>query len=116
MPLALLRNRAFLVGLGLLLIALIIWFAGPYFAFGSAKPLESAVERLVAILILVVAYALYVQLRQLRNNRNNQRLADEVSRQGGAAEDAEGTRAASSEAAHVGKRFEEAIQALKGSR
>jgi len=32
MPLALFRNRAFLVAVGLLLLALIIWFAGPYFA------------------------------------------------------------------------------------
>ena len=32
---ALLKSRAFLVILGLLLLALIIWFAGPYFAFAD---------------------------------------------------------------------------------
>ena len=53
MPLALFRNRAFLVAVGLLLLALIIWFAGPYFAFGTLKPLETVVERLIAILVMV---------------------------------------------------------------
>jgi type VI secretion system protein ImpL len=116
MPLALFRNRAFLVAVGLLLLALIIWFAGPYFAFGTVKPLETVVERLVAILVMVSLYALYVQLRQARNARDNERLAEEVARQAGTPGDAEGARAASSEAAHMSKRFEEAIQALKGSR
>ena len=58
------RNRAVLVALGLLLLALIIWFAGHYFAFGTLKPFESAVERLVAILILVTLYAFYVLFRR----------------------------------------------------
>src|SRR5882762_2190424 len=69
----LLRNRAVLVALGLLLLALIVWFAGPYFAFGNAKPFETVVERLVAILVLVTLYALYVLLRQVRNAQHNQR-------------------------------------------
>jgi type VI secretion system protein ImpL len=113
---AIFRNRTFLIAVGLLLLALIIWFAGPYFAFGTVKPLETVVERLIAILVMVSLYALYVQLRQVRNARNNERLADEVSRQTDGPQDAEGARAASSEAAHLGKRFEEAIQELKGSR
>jgi len=115
MKLSILKNRAVLVGLGLLLVALIIWFAGPYFAFATVKPLETAVERLVAILILVALFALYVLLKQMRNTRDNQRLADEVSKQAGG-QDAEDTRAASGEAAHLSKRFEEAIQTLKGRR
>ena len=90
----LLTNRAVLVALGLLLLALIIWFAGPYFAFADVKPLEG-VGRLVAILVLVTAYALLVLFRQARNTQQNQRLADEVSRQAGS-QDAEDARAASS--------------------
>src|ERR1700743_610848 len=113
---SILKSRAMLVGLGLLLIAVIIWFAGPYFAFGTVKPLDSAVERLVAILILVALYALYVTLKQMRNTRDNQRLADEVSKQAGDGTDAEDARAASGEAVHLSKRFDEAIQTLKGRR
>jgi type VI secretion system protein ImpL len=110
------RNRAVLVALGLLLLALIIWFAGPYFAFGTVKPFESVVERLVAILVLVTLYALYVLLRQIRNAQHNQRLVEEVSRQAGAAQDVDGSRAASGEAMQLSKRFDEALQALKTRR
>ena len=110
------RNRAVLVALGLLLLALIVWFAGPYFAFGTVKPFESVVERLVAILILVTLYALYVLLRQIRNAQHNQRLVEEVSKQAGAAQDVDGSRAASGEALQLSKRFDEALQALKTRR
>jgi type VI secretion system protein ImpL len=110
------RNRAVLVALGLVLLALIVWFAGPYFAFGSVKPFETVVERLVAILVQVTLYALYVLLRQLRNAQHNQRLVDEVAKQAGATRDADGARLASGEAAQLAKRFEEALQALKSRR
>ena len=90
----LVRNRAVLVALGLLLLALIIWFAGPYFAFASVKPFESVVGRLVAILFLVTLYVLLVLLRQVRNAQQNQRLAEEVSKQADTA-GAEDARAAS---------------------
>jgi type VI secretion system protein ImpL len=104
------------VGLGLLLLVLIIWFVGPYFAFADAKPLEGVAGRLVAILVLVSAYALYILLRHVRNTRNNQRLADEVSKQAGTAEDAEAARTVSGETARVNKRFVEAIETLKRAR
>ena len=55
--LAFLKSRTVLVFVGLLLLALLIWFAGPYFAFADYKPLEGVVARLVAILVLVVAWA-----------------------------------------------------------
>ena len=42
-------KRTFIVLLGLLLIALFIWFAGPYFAFADFRPLETEFARLVAI-------------------------------------------------------------------
>jgi type VI secretion system protein ImpL len=109
------RNRAVLVALGLLLLALIIWLAGPYFAFASWKPFESVVGRLVAILFLVTLYALLVLFRQVRNAQQNQRLAEEVSRQADTA-GAEDARAASEEAAQLSKRFGEALQALKARR
>ena len=110
------RNRAVLVALGLLLLALIIWFAGPYFAFADARPFESVVGRLVAILILVTVYALYVLFRQVRNAKNNQRLAEEVSKQADDLQDADAARAASSEAVQLSKRFAAVLQGLKTRR
>ena len=114
--LALLKNRVFLVAVGLALLALIIWFAGPYCAFAEYKPLESVVARLVAILILAVGYAVYVQLRYLRSARASQRLANEVSKQEEGAGGAAAAGASSGDAAQLSKRFEEAVEALKKSK
>jgi len=52
------KRRAVLVAIGLLLLGLFIWYGGPYLAFAEHKPLESVVARLVAILVLVVLWAL----------------------------------------------------------
>ena len=46
---AFLKSRTFLIVVGLILVALLIWFFGPYFAFGSYKPLDSEIARIVAI-------------------------------------------------------------------
>ncbi|MGH8302534.1 MAG: hypothetical protein ACRET5_13790, partial [Steroidobacteraceae bacterium] len=75
---ALLKSRTLIVILGLLLLAAIMWFAGPYFAFAGYQPLASVVGRLVAILILAVGYAVYVQLRQLKSAQSSRQLAEKV--------------------------------------
>jgi type VI protein secretion system component VasK len=111
--LALMKNRAFLVALGLLLLALLIWFVGPYFAFADYKPLESVVARLVAIIVLAVGYAIYVQLRALRSARAGDQLAKEVSRQEDAAVAGD---APTGDSAQLRKRFDEAVEALKKSK
>jgi type VI secretion system protein ImpL len=105
--LAILKSRLLLVIVGLLLLALIIWFAGPYLAFADYRPLESIAGRLIAILILVIAYIGFIQLRQLRSAKASQKLAEGVAKQS----DEPGA-----DAAQLRKRFEEAIEALKKSR
>ncbi|MEP7243445.1 MAG: type VI secretion system membrane subunit TssM [Gammaproteobacteria bacterium] len=112
--LALLKNRAVLVALGLVLVALLIWFAGPYIAFADYKPLQGAVARLVFILLMVIAYAAFVQLRQLRNANASRQLVDEVSKQSDS--DPSTSRLAAADTAQLRKRFEEAINTLKKSR
>ena len=42
---SLLKNRLFLAAIGIALLALLIWFIGPYFAFADYKPLESVIAR-----------------------------------------------------------------------
>ena len=46
-------KRTFVVLVGLLLITLFIWYAGPYFAFAGFAPLESEFARLVAIGVVI---------------------------------------------------------------
>ena len=46
---ALLKKRWLWLLLALVLIALLIWFAGPYVAFADYAPLESVLARCIAI-------------------------------------------------------------------
>ena len=43
-----LKRRWFVLLIGLLLIAIFIWYAGPYFGFGDYHPLETEFARLMA--------------------------------------------------------------------
>jgi type VI secretion system protein ImpL len=110
----LLRNRAVLTAIGLLLVALIVWFAGPYFAFADFRPLRSPVARLTFILILVIVYAAVIQWRQFRRAAAAEQLVSAGKRD--AAEDRDSTRVAGAETAQLRQRFETAIDTLKRSR
>lgn len=109
-----LKNRNVLIALGLVLLAALIWFAGPYFAFADRKPLDSTVARLVVILVMVIAYAAIIQIRQLRGARAGEQLVAAVAAQDEG--DASSARAAAADAAQLRRRFEEAVDALKRSR
>ncbi|HEY0686692.1 MAG TPA: type VI secretion system membrane subunit TssM [Steroidobacter sp.] len=114
--LALLKNRTLLALVGLILLAAFIWFAGPYFAFAELKPLDGVLERVVAILIVVIAWTLVLLLKHMRSARASSKLADEVVAQGATAQDADPAAARAGDAAQLRKRFEEAIDALKKSK
>jgi type VI secretion system protein ImpL len=112
--LAIFKNKWFLALIGLLFLALIIWFGGPYIAIADAKPLEGVTGRLIAIIIVMVIYALIVTLKQLRSKKASQKLAAGAAKQ----EESSGAKGsmAGGEAQQLGKRFEEATEALKKSK
>lgn len=114
--LALLKSRTVLLLIGLILLAALIWFAGPYFAFADFKPLDSVLARVVAILVVVLAWTAVLLLKQIRSSRASGKLADEVVAQGAAGQDGDPAAARSGDAAQLRKRFEEAIDALKKSK
>jgi type VI secretion system protein ImpL len=62
-------RRAFVVILGFLLIFLFIWIAGPYFAFGSYRPLESVTARLIALGIVIGAWLAWKLVNRVRAYR-----------------------------------------------
>ncbi|HWW80063.1 MAG TPA: hypothetical protein VNY82_10740, partial [Steroidobacteraceae bacterium] len=100
--LAILKSRIFLGLIGLALLAVLLWFAGPYFAFADHKPLEGVVGRLIAILVLVAIWAIVMTLRQLRSSQASNKIAAEVVGQGGS--EAEGDSAPGGTAAAAGNR------------
>jgi type VI secretion system protein ImpL len=105
---ALFKRRAFLVFLGVLLIALLIWLAGPYFAFADVKPLESAEARLIAILAVVALWIVWALVKRLRAGRAGAKLAQAVAGKPQAAAPG-GAR----EAVQLRERFEEAVKVLQ---
>jgi len=110
----------FLALLGVLALALVIWFLGPYLAFADYKPFASAVGRLVAIIVILLAWGLTIQLRQLRSTRASQQLAQDMSGQKDAPQVASAQQGAAPGAAQaeapdsavLRKRFDEAVGAL----
>jgi len=103
--LAVLKSRWFLALIGLLFIVLILWFGGPYVGIADSKPLESVAGRLIAVMLVVLIFALIVVVRLLRAKQSNQALADGVAQQG-AAESAAGRAPASGDEKQLRKRFE----------
>ncbi|MGH7336328.1 MAG: type VI secretion protein IcmF/TssM N-terminal domain-containing protein, partial [Myxococcota bacterium] len=106
----LLRSRAFLVVLGFLLLALFIWYAGPYFAFADMAPLESRTARLIAIGLVIGAWFVSLLLKRLRANRASDQLVAAVVKQ------SQVDARPSAEALQLRERFEEAVAALKQKR
>jgi type VI secretion system protein ImpL len=106
------KSRALVVILGLVLLSLVIWYAGPYFAFADVRPLESQNSRFIAIAVVFVLAAIIALLRRLRAASASKQLAQAVVRQqdapamGGAAQ---------GEVGQLRERFEEAVAALQKS-
>jgi type VI secretion system protein ImpL len=100
-------RRAFVLLIGLLLIAIFVWFAGPYFAFASYHPLETALSRVVLIALIVACWAASRLLERLRAVRATDRLVGAVLSQS-----ARETDRPSAEATKLRERFEEAIAGI----
>ena len=107
---ALLASRWVLGTLAVLLLALLIWFAGPFFAFADARPFESAAGRLVGILVLIITWALVLLVQQLREARADRALGDAAA---GDTEPGRKAAATSAEEATLRQRFDEAVTTLR---
>jgi type VI secretion system protein ImpL len=105
------KRRAFVVFIGLLLVSLFIWFAGPYFAFADYRPLESENSRLIAIGVIVIGWAISALLKRLRAIQASGRLASAVLSQSHREKERP-----SAEATKLRERFEEAVATLTQQR
>src|SRR5688572_20181064 len=103
-----LKSRTFLAVLGLILLALFIWYAGPYFEFADYRPLESANARFLLMALAVAAWIVSALLKRLRANRASDKLVAAVVQQSRAEPNPEATR--------LRERFEEAVATLKQKR
>ena len=106
--LKLLKNRVVLEILGILLLALLVWFAGPYFAFADWRPFNPEWARLTAIALVVLIWAAIKVAKLIKASSASSKLASAVA--------AQPDPTPSSDEAQLRARFEEAIRTLKASR
>ena len=108
---AFVKRRSFLLLIGFLLIAIFIWYAGPYFAFADYSPLETETARLIAISMVVVCWAAFALLRRLRARRADDKLVGAVLKQPPPEKERP-----SAEVMKLRERFDEAVATLQQQR
>ena len=112
------RNRWVLSALGLIAIALVIWLLGPYIAIADYRILGSVIARVIATLIVLVVWLLFLLFRQVRLKRADKQLIDGMAQSEEAApspDAATGYRAAE-EKEELKRKFEEAVEVLRQPR
>ena len=101
-----LKSRKFLILIGFVLIAVFIWYAGPYFAFGDYHPLEPVTARLIFTALVIGAWFGWLLFKRLRASLVSEKLVAAVVNQ------ARGE-PPSAEAVKLRERFEEGVATLK---
>ncbi|MEJ2693702.1 MAG: type VI secretion system membrane subunit TssM [Candidatus Thiodiazotropha sp.] len=113
----LLRQRWMFSIFGIIALAAIIWFFGPYIAIAGREPLQSAAVRMLVILIIVALWGLNYLRKQLKAARDSKKLSDELSKTDAQADVAQQLNVdATDEAKVLQERFDEAMGILRKSR
>jgi type VI secretion system protein ImpL len=113
----LLKQRWLLTLLGVIAIALFIWYLGPLFGFGQSRPLEAASHRLIAIGVLFLLWAFRQGFMFWRARRRNSEMMDGISAQSEEMPAISPDEQASQEELEALKeKMEQAIAALKKAR
>lgn len=101
--------------IGLLLITLLIWFAGPHVKFGAnnAAPLGSAVARLLAIMAVVALWGLNNLRIQLQANKSNKDLVEDLQENQAELQKNADSGQAAQEIQQLNQRFSQALATLK---
>jgi len=95
--------------LGILALALLIWFVGPLLAIAGRQPLATGFNRWLVILTLFLLWGLYQLLRYLLARRRNRQMLENLA---GAPPDPT-QQAKTEELAELKARFDEALGILK---
>jgi type VI secretion system protein ImpL len=102
---------------GLLALAVMIWFFGPYITVAGYTPLKSAAVRMLTILIILALWGLNYLRKQLMAARASKQLSDDLSKTDAQDDAAMQADVESAEEAKLLKeRFDEAMEILRKSR
>jgi type VI secretion system protein ImpL len=102
--------------LGVTALCALIWYAGPWVAFAGRTPLVPEFNRLIAILCIVIVWAVYMLFSQARAKRADQQLIAELSNPRVDPAKAAVAKAQDEEVIELGRKFEEALHKLKEAR
>ena len=118
--LRLIFNRRVMAILGLIALALIIWFLGPLLAFANWRPLESEIARVILIALVLLFYVGRWAWKMFKSKQKDAQLAEGLVAEGAkpaaASSGAGFAGAGAQEVAVLRQRFEEAIALLKESK
>src|SRR5574338_27889 len=89
--------------LGAIVLAAVIWLAGPLVSIGDAEPFESALVRLIIIVAIVLAVAGAIAWRVISRRRAATKIAEAMTE----------TQAEDSDAPVLKQKMEDALASLK---
>ncbi len=100
--------------IGLIAIAVVIWFGGPMLAINESKPLESEMSRLITILVITVLWGLNNFRIQNKQKKKDSQLMGEIAQSAplGKAEDSR----SAEESKVLQQQFGDALNILKASK
>ncbi|NEV63356.1 type VI secretion system membrane subunit TssM [Thiorhodococcus minor] len=107
-------SRQFLVMVGLVALALLIWFLGPMISIGGTEPLASAGRRWMIIGMLVGVWGLSQITSAVRSRARNRKLVEQLA-SGPEAEEDPAQAASEEELQALRERFDQALATLKRS-
>lgn len=109
----LIKSRLLVHFIGILALCTLIWYMGAHISFAGKAPLASAVNRLIAILILFVLWMGWSMIKQARSGKKNQALMNDLAAPPEDHSQAAIDTARDEEIAELGHRFEGALQTLE---
>ena len=108
-----LKQKWFIQSVGVIAICALIWFAGPLIGVVKTYPLESEFNRMIFILITVIAWAIYNVVMRARSDKIDQQLMKKMSTPEVDPKQAEIEEAQKEESNTLRLKFEDALQKLK---
>lgn len=100
----------FIPTISLILIFLIIWFAGPYFAFADYYPLEAVSNRIIVIITILLIYFLVQLVKYHQKVKKQRNMVADIT------EDNSVGDAINAESAELKEKFNQAFSLLKNNK
>ena len=110
------KQKSVIQLVGIIALCTLIWYVGPWVAFAGRTPLLPEFNRLLAILGIVIVWAVYILFNQVRARQADQQLIAELSAPQADPAKAAIAQAQDEEVGDLRRKFEGALLTLKKAR